>query len=997
MASAAPPAEGALTTIVFTDVEASTALRTERGDDVAQEVLRGHDELVRRLLGEHSGREVKSLGDGFLAAFVSARRALSFALALQRSLDETRWTAPGPSVRVRVGIDAGEVVHDGGDVFGQAVHTAARVAGKAKGGQILVSELVRRLVGSVPDLEFRDAGRFRLKGIPDRWRLFELVWQEDRPATLPVGTARTPLAGRAAELAELRAALDSTMAGSGALVMVAGEPGIGKTRLTEELGEEARKRRALVFVGRCLEAEGAPPFAPFVEILESALAQAPNPEAFRAAAGDGAPEIARLVPRLRRLFPDIGPPLALPPEQERRYLFNSAAEMIARTARATPIVLVFEDLHWADEATLHLLDHLARHLAAAPVLMVGTYRDVELDIRPALARTLDGLVRQRLVRSLRLVRLPEPALAEMLGALAGHKPPEAIVDLLFRETEGNPFFVEEVFRHLAEEGRLLDDAGRFRSDVATDQLDVPENVRLVVGHRLDRLAEDTRRVLGTAAVIGRSFTYELLEAASDLGDDAVLDAIDEAERARLVVADTGVGSGELFSFVHELVRQTILARLSAPRRRRSHVAVAEAMERTLGGAVEDHAADLAHHLQEAGPAADQAATVHWLVLAGRRAMEVSAFEDAVRSFSDALALGAVDAAGHAALLVDLAPAQRSVGRWDDAAVTNGAAMDAYEALGDNDAVGRISAEVSWALCWLGRFEEARVVAQRGLSAMAGRESPDRGHLLATFGMVVALTGSYRAGWNLLDEAAALADRLGEKRLAAHVNERRMQVEWSCIRHRESVAVGLAAADGHAGVGAVWDQTMSQGFVLYSLTQLGRFEEADELRREVEPVAQRLGCYPALLFCNRSRLITDLCRNADLGALEAHALRDFEINDSLGGAWAGMSHTWRGLARFWRGDWSEAGPDFEAGLRLDSDGPFDGWGWGWAFLYRAYVGDRRGAIPAPRTGGRNRGRRRPAVGYGRSPLHRRPPPRRRPAPSDRSAGNSPLLRPDAARP
>jgi DNA-binding SARP family transcriptional activator len=271
----------------------------------------------------------------------------------------------------------------------------------------------------------------------------------------------------------------------------------------------------------CLEAEGAPPYAPFVEILESALAQAPSPEAFRAAAGDGAPEIARLVPRLRRLFPDIGPAMTLPPEQERRYLFNSSAEMIARNARAVPTVFVLEDLHWADEATLLLLDHLARHLTDVPLLIVGTYRDVELDFRPALARTLDGLVRQRLVRQLHLARLPERALAEMLAALSGQEPPATVVDLVFKETEGNPFFVEEVFRHLAEEGRLLDQDGRFRSDLAIGQLDVPENVRLVVGRRLDRLSEDARRVLGIAAVIGRTFRYELLEAAADLGGDAV--------------------------------------------------------------------------------------------------------------------------------------------------------------------------------------------------------------------------------------------------------------------------------------------------------------------------------------------------------------------------------------------------------------------------------------------------------------------------------------------
>ncbi len=250
-------------------------------------------------------------------------------------------------------------------------------------------------------------------------------------------------------------------------------------------------------------------------------------------AGDGAPEIARLVPRLRRLFPDIGPALTSHPNRNAATCSTAPPRCSPARAGPFPPSSILEDLHWADEATLLLLDHLARHLVAVPVLIVGTYRDVELDIRPALARTLDGLIRERLVRQLPLARLPESALAEMLGALAGHEAPDAVVDLVFKETEGNPFFVEEVFRHLAEEGRLLDADGRFRPDAAIGEFDVPENVRLVVGRRLDRLPDDARRVLGVAAVIGRTFRYELLETAAGPDGDTVLDAIDDAERARL--------------------------------------------------------------------------------------------------------------------------------------------------------------------------------------------------------------------------------------------------------------------------------------------------------------------------------------------------------------------------------------------------------------------------------------------------------------------------------
>ncbi len=292
--------------------------------------------------------------------------------------------------------------------------------------------------------------------------------------------ARTPFVGRKSETDELSDLLGRALAGSGGLVMVSGEPGVGKTRLIEEISARALRRRALVFVGRCHEAEGTPPFTPFAELLDAALAR--SPEAFRAAMGEDAPEIARLVPRLRRLFPDIGQPLELAAEQERRQLFDAVTDTLVRTTRTAPAVLVLEDLHWADESTLLLLDHLAGDLVRLPALVLGTYRDDELS--PYLARTLDTLIRRRLVHQIRLDRLSEHDVAGMVGALAGgQEAPRAVVDVLYSETQGNPFFVEEVFRHLVEEGRLLDDQGRFQADVVLGELDVPDNVRLVIGRR----------------------------------------------------------------------------------------------------------------------------------------------------------------------------------------------------------------------------------------------------------------------------------------------------------------------------------------------------------------------------------------------------------------------------------------------------------------------------------------------------------------------------------
>ena len=451
-------------TVLFTDVVGSTSLRTGRGDAAAHEAIHAHFELVRQQIAQHSGQEVKTIGDSFMVAFASARKAVQCAVAVQRALEEHNRRHPDQEVQVRIGLNTGEAIREEGDLFGSAVDAAARIIAKAEGGQILVSETVRAVIGSAKDLQFVDRGRFRLKGFPERWRLYEVVWPEEAAAAAPALVERTPFVGREAERADLRRLLAGTVRGQGALAMIGGEPGVGKTRLAEELMAEARQRNMTALIGRCYEMEGAPPYVPFVEMLEAAARIIPPP-ALRETLGDAAPEVAKLLPELRRLFPDIPPPLELPPEQERHYLFNSVREFLARAARAQPLLLLLDDLHWADDSTLLLLQHIAQQLREVPVLILGTYRDVELDVGRPLARTLEELLRQRLAHRIALRRLPQDDVAAMLDALSGQEPPAPLVQAVYAETEGNPFFVEEVFQHLAEEGKLFDAQGRWRADL----------------------------------------------------------------------------------------------------------------------------------------------------------------------------------------------------------------------------------------------------------------------------------------------------------------------------------------------------------------------------------------------------------------------------------------------------------------------------------------------------------------------------------------------------
>ncbi len=683
MAPERPAIPEGTVTVLFTDLVGSTALNQRLGDEAAGALEREIEERALERVEKHRGTVLMETGDGLMAVFQSARRAVACAQDIQRAMDRHNRDRSSP-VEMRIGLHTGEVLEESGELYGETLIIAKRIEGLAPASGIFVSSTVHGVLGTAR-AELVDRGEFELKGIASPWRLYEVPWAQEGDGGVLASNALTPFVGRTAERARIVELIEATREGSGALLLIAGEAGVGKSRLTEVAAAEARQRGLLPLVGHCSEAERAQPYLPLLEQIEEA-ARAMSPEALREALGENAPEVAKLMPELRQRYPDIPDPVELPHEQERRYLLHGVTEFFERAARAQPLALVFEDLHWADDSTMLLLRHLAQRLAETPILVLATYRHTELAPGRPLTAALPDLLRQRVAQEVVLSRLGEEDVRAVLRGRAGREPPSELVSLVYSETEGNPFFVEELFRHLHEAQKLFDENGEWRPAIQIADTEVPRGVGLVIGSRLERVSEECRRALTIAAVVGRTFRFDLLALFEDADEDRLLDVLEEASAATLV-EDVSTGREARYAFVHEQIRQTLLSMLSFPRRQRLHLRVADGLEKLYGARVEERAAEVANHLYQAGAAAPSDRTARYLELAGDHAVRALAFEDALRHLeAAATVLPEGDREGNARVLALRALAFRGIGRIDEALGSFGQALELVSSGPEHDRI-----------------------------------------------------------------------------------------------------------------------------------------------------------------------------------------------------------------------------------------------------------------------------------------------------------------------
>ena len=508
----------------------------------------------------------------------------------------------------------------------------------------------------------------------------------------------------------------------------------------------------------------------------------------------------------------------------------------------------------------------------------------------------------------------------MLRALAGQPAPEQLARVIDRETEGNPFFVEEVYLHLVESGVLLDEHGRVRPDLRLDEVSVPESIRLVLGQRLDRLASSTYEVLVAAAVSGRVFTSDIVGKVADTSDDALVEAFDEAERARLVAP--GKVPGELM-FSHELIRQTLLSDVSAVKRERLHLRTAKAISRLYSDDLESHAGDLAYHLSHAGRSGDRASLVRYLTIAGDRAFDAAAFDDAVRHFEHALSLiSSADQLGRAQLLERLAMALRSVGRWDDALRTMNDALDRYEALGQVEAIGRLGWAMVYQLVWTARLVEGVQVGQRTLAALGNTVSADKARLLSALGWAISVSGDYVAATATFDQARALAEQVGNERALADVLHMQTLHHLGYAEFADGVRVGLRAAEVFERESALWDLCSVQAFVIYEDGALGSREQATSLADKTLSIAGRLGHLGAvfIVLCDQIREAAML---GDLPQVEALGPQILDIGERGGLPWRFVGYIYLGMAAHWRGNAERAEAELRKAVEMEPPGAIGG--------------------------------------------------------------------------
>jgi DNA-binding SARP family transcriptional activator len=682
------------------------------------------------------------------------------------------------------------------------------------------------------------------------------------PDVAPPPSPSEDFVNRERELDSLRRGLDVVRAGRGAVVLVGGEPGIGKTRVVEEFTQVARANGARVRWGRCYEGEGSLAYWPWMQLLRDDLVER-DPAALLAEMGNRVGDIARLMPDIRERVPAVPVTLPLDPDLERARLFDSVVAWLTAPSatNAGPLVLVFDDLHWADRSSLQLLEYVADEIRAHPVLILGIYRDSGLDRRHPLTPTLTRLARADSGQRLHLSGLSVEHVGRVSELTSGRTPPAGLIEVIHGQTEGNPLFVREVVRLLVDEGRF--DAP---ADIRSWRVTIPRGVREAIALRLDRLSDGAIRALEIAAVIGRDFDLGVLRRVCALPRSAVIEVLEEALAAGVLVESPARHGA--FHFAHALTQQTLYDDVSAVRRVDLHRRIGAAIEAEHAGDLAPYLPSLASHYLRAAEHDDDAVepAIEYATLAGAQAIDRVAWDEALDYLRNALDLlgrsGRDDPQRRIELLLSIGRAKDARGQFDEARASFREAAMLAGALDTGELLARAALEYD--AC--GGRDEWIDEGEIELFESALKRMGHGDHLLSVrllsrlaIALYYCVPGSEDRRAELSERALAMAERLGDPATLAQALVARIYARWTLREVSERLADATRVIELAETAGAARLQLIGHAWRIAALLELGEIAEVDAAIDAYERVGEQLNLRHSHVFTLVRRTMRALMR------------------------------------------------------------------------------------------------------------------------------------------
>ena len=648
--------------------------------------------------------------------------------------------------------------------------------------------------------------------------------------------------GRQQEMGDLKAALEDILSGRGRMLTLVGEPGIGKTRTSQELATYAGLRGAQVLWGRCYEEQGVPAYWPWVQAIRSYVRDA-DPGKLNSEMGSGAADIADVVSDVRTQLPGLPEAPQLEPEQARFRLFDSITAFLKAASQSCPLLIVLDDIHWADRPSLLLLQFVAREIGNSRLMILGTYRDVDLTRNHPLSESLGELTRERAFQKVLLRGLTHDDVHRFIEVAAGVDPDPGLVNAVFTQTEGNPLFVTEVVRLLVQEGQLDEESKLSTDGKQTESwaVRIPEGVREVIGRRLNRLSKRSNETLTIASILGREFDFEQLKVlVDDLSDDMLLDALEEALSGR-VIEEMSETVGR-YQFTHALLQETLMDELSLTRRVRLHARIAESLETMYGNRAVDHSVELAFHFEQAQAMLGTEKLVHYAAMAGERALSNSAFEQAQSYFEKCLS-----ARKDAPINEEIADLYFGLGKACVASTTGTPDQvienftKAFDYYFESKSVEKAVAVSTFPVPLnLGMSDKKSLDMLENSLTIASSESIEAGRVHNRYALAVGLTtGDYESASDHLINAQSIAESLNDLELQLAVSASGAAIDWFHIRWdsaREKSFRALEFAKKITNPSAEWNATI---WALNASVAAGDLSKAQDVAETAVDVAWKL--------------------------------------------------------------------------------------------------------------------------------------------------------------